>query len=320
MDSTVIAAAGAPFAPANALTSQREMFCRVYVGCGNAAEAARQAGYATDSARQQGHRLLADDTISHRIQELWAGAEVARATDRDLLVDKTEQLFDASMAAKNFNAAARALGLQARLAGFTGPARDREEVVPGRPGPVARAAARKAARHAEEEARESDGDRAASDGRARPSARPAPTEPSPAPSRDEGKSDGSSRPPNTPPEAKPDATGFSSPLGEEGREAAASRKRDGTGRGEPAQAPTPRPAVADPWAEAARIERERRLAGLHGTLSALRQRQARANEAALAALEAAEGGPTRRDSVRSDSVGHDSVGRASAAGDAARAA
>jgi hypothetical protein len=128
------------------LTSRREMFCRCYVAFGNAAEAARRAGYADGAARQTGHRLLADDAIQARIEELWAHAEGVRETDRDLLVDKTERLFEASLADKGYHAAARALTLQARLAGFGGPASEREPVVPGRPGPVARAAARKAAR------------------------------------------------------------------------------------------------------------------------------------------------------------------------------
>ncbi len=296
-----LTSAGAPFAPANALTSRREMFCRVYVACGNAAEAARQAGYAQDGARQQGHRLLADDTITQRIQELWADAEAARSADRDLLIDKTEQLYDAAMAAKSFNAAARALGLQARLAGFTGPARDREEVVPGRPGPVARAAARKAAQEQEQEARQGERETGADDGGERPESGSPATGPHPRPSppRGEGSPDRScdrTQPAMATLEA--DATRFPSPLGGEGPGVRACPNPRDSRQNAPTQtpaahAPCRQPGAAslpapDPWAEAARIERERKLAGVHSTLSGLRRRECLASEAALAARDAAE--------------------------------
>ena len=297
-----LTSAGAPFAPANALTSRREMFCRVYVACGNAAEAARQAGYAQDGARQQGHRLLADDTITQRIQELWADAEAARSADRDLLIDKTEQLYDAAMAAKSFNAAARALGLQARLAGFTGPARDREEVVPGRPGPVARAAARKAAQEQEDEQKAR---QEARPGRAMAASGPNPVRrrraltPAPLPQGERGVADRScdrTQPAMATPDA--DATRFPSPLGGEGPGVRAcpnprDSRQNAPARTPAAHAPCRQPGAAslpapDPWAEAARIERERKLAGVHSTLSGLRRRECLASEAALAARDAAE--------------------------------
>ena len=40
------------------LTTKRERFVQHYVACGSASEAARLAGYSTNSAKQEGHRLL----------------------------------------------------------------------------------------------------------------------------------------------------------------------------------------------------------------------------------------------------------------------
>lgn len=40
------------------LTDQQEAFARLYVGCGNAKQAAIGAGYSEDSAQEQGSRLL----------------------------------------------------------------------------------------------------------------------------------------------------------------------------------------------------------------------------------------------------------------------
>lgn len=246
------------------LTSRREMFCRVYVACGNAADAARRAGYAEGSARQQGWRLLDDDAIRARIEELWRHAEQVRETDRDLILDAAGQLFGAAMAAKSFNAAARALVLQAQLAGFVGPARNREPIVPGRPGPVARARARQAEAAAagrgvasgREEARQDVGGGAGV--------------------RDE-ETDSRSQPgqPHDQPEER------------------AKGRSESAGDGRPARTPAldgpepnapPEPELAqDPWAEAARIARQRELAGVHCTLAALRRREDLASRAALAA-------------------------------------
>jgi hypothetical protein len=265
---------GAPFAAANGLTSKREMFCRVYVVCGNSAEAARQAGYAADSARQQGHRLLDDETIRARIEELWRHAEAARTTDRDLLFDKADRLFEAAMADKSFNAAARALALQARFAGFTGPAREREEVVPGRPGPVKRASLRRAA----QEARRDDVAVAAAAeapspaaGDEQPKAIAPSTGPRPAPPSGEADCIAAAGPEAEAHDPAVDDTRLPSPEGGEGSGTSAVR--------------------GDPWAEASRIERQRRLAGLRCTLAEVRRREDLASRAALAARDAAEAAP-----------------------------
>ena len=45
------------------LTPQQDAFCLAYVYYGNAAHAAREAGYGPAGARQQGHRLLKPATI-----------------------------------------------------------------------------------------------------------------------------------------------------------------------------------------------------------------------------------------------------------------
>ena len=73
-----------------ALTVKERRFVDFYIGqaCGNAAEAARLAGYAEGSAKQAGHRLRqkADirEAISEQLRELAAPAElvVARLSEQ----------------------------------------------------------------------------------------------------------------------------------------------------------------------------------------------------------------------------------------------
>jgi len=50
------------------LTLRQEEFCRHYAATGNAAAAARDAGYAEGSARQTGHDLLDRPAIAERVR------------------------------------------------------------------------------------------------------------------------------------------------------------------------------------------------------------------------------------------------------------
>lgn len=52
------------------MTARQERFCQEFVKTGNATLSAVNAGYAENSARQQGDRLLSNDDIKKRIQEL----------------------------------------------------------------------------------------------------------------------------------------------------------------------------------------------------------------------------------------------------------
>ena len=57
-------------APETPLTLRQDEFCRHYAATGNAAGAAREAGYAEGSARQTGHELLARADIAERVREI----------------------------------------------------------------------------------------------------------------------------------------------------------------------------------------------------------------------------------------------------------
>lgn len=52
------------------LTARQEKFCQEYVICGNAAKAARRAGYAENSARTTATQILAYHHIQQKIAEI----------------------------------------------------------------------------------------------------------------------------------------------------------------------------------------------------------------------------------------------------------
>jgi len=102
------------------LRARQERFCRRFVEFGCAATAARAAGYAPKSARNAGYRLLRHPRIAARIAEI--EAETARVHSRtsDVLVGKLENVYRRAVVDHQFQAAARAVDLQARIRGFTG--------------------------------------------------------------------------------------------------------------------------------------------------------------------------------------------------------
>ncbi len=63
------------------LNDRQKKFCEYYVSCGNAAEAARKAGYSAHSARHQGFRLLTKEHISQYIRELSSGPREKRIAE-----------------------------------------------------------------------------------------------------------------------------------------------------------------------------------------------------------------------------------------------
>jgi phage terminase small subunit len=132
--------------PNTTLTGRQTAFCEAYAEAGNGAAAARQAGYAEGSARVTGARLLTNANILERIEALKAVRNRARNLDRQLLLERLEETWQAAMAAGQFNAAMRALRLMAELGGLLGAkARDRdetaEEEAANPAGPVCRAVA-----------------------------------------------------------------------------------------------------------------------------------------------------------------------------------
>ena len=102
-------------APVSPLNYRQEKFCAHYSLSGNAAEAARQAGYSERSAYNQGSRLTRDSRVRARVYEL----RVNRAIQFGpvMAFTRLEHLFQKASEAKDYRTAAAILTLQARLAG-----------------------------------------------------------------------------------------------------------------------------------------------------------------------------------------------------------
>jgi hypothetical protein len=102
------------------LKARQERFCRRFTEFGCATTAARAAGYAPRWAKTAGYRLLRHPRIAARIAAI--EAETARVHSRtsDVLVGKLENVYRRAVVDHQFQAAARAVDLQARIRGFTG--------------------------------------------------------------------------------------------------------------------------------------------------------------------------------------------------------
>ena len=100
------------------LTARQERFCRAFVDLANGAYAAREAGYAPGSARQQGNRLLKDRRVRSRIADIQAETAEESCRETDVLLGKLETVYRRAMANHHFHAAARAVELQAKLTGL----------------------------------------------------------------------------------------------------------------------------------------------------------------------------------------------------------
>ena len=89
-----------------ALTNPRhEIFARCYALEGNKTKAAIQAGYAEGSAHVQGHRMLKNDKIARRVQEIrdWS-VKHSDISDEELLTHVTDLAMNADRAADQINA------------------------------------------------------------------------------------------------------------------------------------------------------------------------------------------------------------------------
>jgi phage terminase small subunit len=100
------------------LNARQERFCRAFAVLANATYAAAEAGYHRPNARNQGYRLLKEPAIRMRIAEIQA--EMARETCRDteVLLGKLENVYRRAIQDHHYYAAARAVDLQAKLAGM----------------------------------------------------------------------------------------------------------------------------------------------------------------------------------------------------------
>lgn len=103
------------------LKPRHENFCRHFADSANAAAAALAAGYAPQSARNAGYRLLNQPRIALRIAEIQAETARTHCHDVETLVGKLEVVYRRAIHDHQFSAAARAIELQAKLYGTLAP-------------------------------------------------------------------------------------------------------------------------------------------------------------------------------------------------------
>ena len=95
-----------------ALNDKQEKFAQSYILHRNATEAARAAGYSKASAYNQGYRLLQNDEVKERIEDL----EKELTTDVDV-VTEIENQYTFAKANGHTNSAIKALELLSRVRG-----------------------------------------------------------------------------------------------------------------------------------------------------------------------------------------------------------
>ena len=108
--------------PAIALSTRQEAFCRHYAVSGNAADAARQAGYSERSARQTGCGLLERPWIVERLRRIRLSWKRTERDEARILLARLEQAWDAAVASGSAHTMLRVLRFQAEIAGLVGPA------------------------------------------------------------------------------------------------------------------------------------------------------------------------------------------------------
>src|SRR3954469_25114777 len=101
-----------------ALPHRQEAFARHVAAGHSLTDAARQAGYAWDSARQTGSRLMKDPDIAARVADIAHADNTRRQSELDELVAGLKRLMIDTMARKNDFAALRAIDMIGRLRGL----------------------------------------------------------------------------------------------------------------------------------------------------------------------------------------------------------
>ncbi|MDE0149711.1 MAG: terminase small subunit [Rhodospirillaceae bacterium] len=104
--------------PAPPLTQRQEEFCRHYAATGNAAGAARDAGYAAGSARQTGHELLERPAVAARVRAIRAAWRTVEREEAQILLGRLEQAWDAAVEKGSASLMLRVIRLQADLSGL----------------------------------------------------------------------------------------------------------------------------------------------------------------------------------------------------------
>ena len=107
--------------PTVALSTRQEAFCRHYAVSGNAADAARQAGYSGRSARQTGCALLERPYIVERLRRIRLSWKRTERDEARILLARLEQAWDAAVASGSAYTMLRVLRFQAEIAGLSGP-------------------------------------------------------------------------------------------------------------------------------------------------------------------------------------------------------
>src|SRR5919112_5082446 len=121
MPQSAEASAETPFharTSAHPLPHRQEAFARHVASGRSLTEAARLAGYAWDSARQTGSRLMKEPHIAARVADLTHANDNQRQGELDELVAGLKRLMIDTMARKNDFAALRAIDMIARLRGL----------------------------------------------------------------------------------------------------------------------------------------------------------------------------------------------------------
>ena len=108
--------------PAVALSTRQEAFCRHYTASGNAADAARQAGYSERSARQTGCALLERPYILERVRRIRMSWRRTERDEAQIVLARLEQAWDAAMASGSAYTMVRVLRFQTEITGLTQPA------------------------------------------------------------------------------------------------------------------------------------------------------------------------------------------------------
>ena len=101
------------------ITVRQQRFIAEFAACGNAAEAARRAGYSKRSARQTGSLLLTKHDIFAALQELSKQNAAALDERRDSLVRDLMNATKQARDEKNATEMIRACRQMSRLLGFS---------------------------------------------------------------------------------------------------------------------------------------------------------------------------------------------------------
>ncbi len=99
------------------LNPRHEAFCQYFVLGGNATYAARTAGFAPKSCKNQGYRLMRRPRIRARVAAIRSELARAYGLDAHVLLGKLEALYQRAVEDNYVHAGVRAVEAQARIAG-----------------------------------------------------------------------------------------------------------------------------------------------------------------------------------------------------------